>query len=149
STAASSNSTANRRGCELTAPPDKERQFRFRSRRMWPRRHRDTETRRGRGGGKERRREGEIEAHHRSGPSFSPPLRALWLCGSVANQVMNMIRTLIVDDEELARKRLRRMLAPFGDVEVVGEAENGAEAVTKIESERPDLVFLDVQMPDL
>src|SRR6266540_3707480 len=62
---------------------------------------------------------------------------------------MNMIRTLIVDDEELARKRLRRMLAPFGDVDVIGEAENGAEAVAKIESERPDLVFLDVQMPDL
>src|SRR5262245_6501704 len=62
---------------------------------------------------------------------------------------MNMIRTLIVDDEELARKRLRRMLAPFGDVEIVGEAESGAEAVTMIESGRPDLVFLDVQMPDL
>jgi CheY-like chemotaxis protein len=60
-----------------------------------------------------------------------------------------MIRTLIVDDEELARKRLRRMLAPFGDVDVIGEAENGAEAVTKIESEQPDLVFLDVQMPGM
>jgi len=60
-----------------------------------------------------------------------------------------MIRTLIVDDEELARKRLRRMLEPFDDLEIVGEAENGAEAVTKIESERPDLIFLDVQMPDL
>ncbi|HKE02836.1 MAG TPA: response regulator [Blastocatellia bacterium] len=62
---------------------------------------------------------------------------------------MNTIRTLIVDDEELARKRLRRMLAPFDDIEVIGEAENGAEAVTKVESERPDLLFLDVQMPDL
>ena len=60
-----------------------------------------------------------------------------------------MIRTLIVDDEELARKRLRRMLEPFDDLEIVGEAENGADAVTKIESERPDLIFLDVQMPDL
>jgi len=63
--------------------------------------------------------------------------------------MMTTIRTLIVDDEELARKRLRRMLAPFGDVDVIGEAENGVEAVTKIESERPDLVFLDVQLPDL
>jgi DNA-binding LytR/AlgR family response regulator len=56
---------------------------------------------------------------------------------------------MIIDDEELARKRLRRMLAPFGEIEIIGEAENGAEAVTRIESERPDLVFLDVQMPDL
>src|SRR5215467_10129805 len=64
-------------------------------------------------------------------------------------KMITTIRTLIVDDEELARKRLRRMLAPFGDVEIIDEAENGAEAVTKIESERPDLVFLDVQMPDL
>jgi two-component system LytT family response regulator len=56
---------------------------------------------------------------------------------------------MIVDDEELARKRLRRMLAPFGDVEIIGEAETGVEAVTKIESEQPDLIFLDVQMPDL
>ncbi len=62
---------------------------------------------------------------------------------------MNTIRTLIVDDEELARKRLLRMLAPFVDIEIIGDAENGAEAVTKIESEQPDLIFLDVQMPDL
>lgn len=62
---------------------------------------------------------------------------------------MMTIRTLIVDDEELARKRLRRMLAPFGDLEIIAEAECGVEAVTKIESGRPDLIFLDVQMPDL
>jgi DNA-binding LytR/AlgR family response regulator len=62
---------------------------------------------------------------------------------------MTMIRTLIADDEELARRRLRRMLAAFADVQIIGEAENGAEAVAKIETEQPDLVFLDVQMPDL
>ena len=62
---------------------------------------------------------------------------------------MQRIRTLIVDDEELARKRLQRMLEPFADIEIVGEAENGAEAVMRIEGERPDLLFLDVQMPDL
>ncbi len=62
---------------------------------------------------------------------------------------MNKIRTLIVDDEELARSRMRRMLAAFDDLEVVGEAENGAAAVALIESEKPDLLFLDVQMPDM
>lgn len=59
------------------------------------------------------------------------------------------MRTLIVDDEELARRRLQRMLAAFAEVQLIGEAENGAEAVAKIEAEQPDLVFLDVQMPDL
>ena len=62
---------------------------------------------------------------------------------------METIRTLIVDDEELARRRLRRMLAAFADVEVIGEAANGAEAVARIEADRPGLVLLDVQMPDL
>ncbi len=62
---------------------------------------------------------------------------------------MTAIRTLIVDDEELARRRLRRMLAAFAEVQVIGEAENGAEAVTRIEATQPDLVFLDVQMPEL
>ena len=111
-------------------------------------RHRDTETgrRRDRGTGRLRSQRGGVSSVMRL---LLPVSVSLCLCGSVANQVINMIRTLIVDDEELARKRLRRMLAPFGDVDVVGEAENGAEAVTKIESERPDLVFLDVQMPDL
>lgn len=60
-----------------------------------------------------------------------------------------MIETLIVDDESLARKRLGRMLAVFDDVKIIGEAENGAEAVARIEEHHPDLVLLDVQMPDL
>jgi len=60
-----------------------------------------------------------------------------------------MIRTLIVDDEPLARKRLRTLFAAFTDVQVVAEAENGAEAVTKIETLTADLLLLDVQMPDL
>jgi len=60
-----------------------------------------------------------------------------------------IIRTLIVDDEPLARKRMRDLLAASADVRIVGEAENGAEAVTRIETLRPDLLLLDVQMPDL
>ena len=60
-----------------------------------------------------------------------------------------MIHTLIIDDEQLARERLRGMLAPLADVEVVAEAGSGADAVIKIEKYEPDLLFLDVRMPGL
>ncbi len=59
-----------------------------------------------------------------------------------------MIRAVIVDDEAPARDRLRQMLAP-DTVQVVGEAGDGEEAVTRIDELRPDLVFLDIQMPAL
>jgi two-component system LytT family response regulator len=62
---------------------------------------------------------------------------------------MTPIRTLIVDDEDLARRRLQRLLAAFPDLQIVGEAADGAAAVTQIETAQPDLVFLDVQLPDL
>ena len=58
-----------------------------------------------------------------------------------------MIRTVLVDDEEPARDRLRDMLAGIDDVEVIGEAADGEEAITRIAEARPDLVFLDIQMP--
>jgi two-component system, LytTR family, response regulator len=58
-----------------------------------------------------------------------------------------MIRTLLVDDEQPARDRLRRMLAEFKDVEVAGEAADGEEAMARIGELRPDVVFLDIQMP--
>jgi two-component system LytT family response regulator len=58
------------------------------------------------------------------------------------------LRAIIVDDEELARKRLGKMLQKCKDeMEIVGEARNGEEAVARIESLRPDVIFLDVQMP--
>lgn len=59
------------------------------------------------------------------------------------------LRTLIVDDEPLARERLRTLLGDQPDIEVIGECEDGPAAVETIERERPDLVFLDVQMPEL
>jgi DNA-binding LytR/AlgR family response regulator len=59
------------------------------------------------------------------------------------------MRTLIVDDEPLARERLKRMLANTAGVELVGEAETGAQAVELIEGRRPDLILLDIQMPGL
>jgi two-component system LytT family response regulator len=63
---------------------------------------------------------------------------------------MNMpVRTLIVDDEPLARERLKRLLSDIEDVELVGEAENGRRAVQMIEEQNPDLVLLDIQMPGL
>ena len=59
------------------------------------------------------------------------------------------IRTLIVDDEPLARKGVRSHLSAEPDIQVIGECSNGLEAVAMIRSEKPDLVFLDVQMPEL
>jgi len=59
------------------------------------------------------------------------------------------ISTVIVDDEPLARKGLSLRLAEFDNIDIVGECKNGIEAVTLIPQLRPDLVFLDIQMPGL
>jgi two-component system LytT family response regulator len=59
------------------------------------------------------------------------------------------VRALIVDDEELARERVRTLLAAHRDVEIAAECANGFEAIRAIESLDPDLMFLDVQMPQL
>ena len=60
-----------------------------------------------------------------------------------------MLRVLIVDDEPVARRRIRRLLRSDRDVEVIGEAGDGRAAVHEIVTQQPDLVFLDVQMPEL
>ncbi len=59
------------------------------------------------------------------------------------------IRALIVDDEPLARQRIRDLLEEEPDVRVIGECGDGEEAVADIEAHRPDLVFLDIQMPEM
>lgn len=59
------------------------------------------------------------------------------------------MRVLVVDDEKLARDRLVSFLRGIDDVEVIGQAKNGVEAVHVIEEQSPDLVFLDVQMPGM
>ena len=59
------------------------------------------------------------------------------------------VPTVVVDDEPLARERLRKLLRGEPDIELVGEAENGREAVELIRKTRPALAFLDVQMPEL
>ena len=57
------------------------------------------------------------------------------------------IKTLIVDDETLARRRIRRLLAAESDVEVIGECGDPQKAIAFIQERNPDLVFMDVQMP--
>jgi two-component system, LytTR family, response regulator LytT len=59
------------------------------------------------------------------------------------------LRALLVDDEQLARDELKYLLEQVGGVEVIGQAGNGVEALGTIERLRPDVVFLDVQMPGL
>ena len=59
------------------------------------------------------------------------------------------IRVLLVDDEPLAREMLREMLQSDPQVEIVGESCNGREALEAIRTESPDLIFLDVQMPEV
>ena len=59
------------------------------------------------------------------------------------------LRVLIVDDESVARRRIRRLLTAEPDVTVVGESADGASALTAIAKSKPDLAFLDVQMPEL
>jgi two-component system LytT family response regulator len=57
------------------------------------------------------------------------------------------MRAIIIDDERLARTELRKLLQEFPEIEVVDEAANVDEGISKIESQNPDLIFLDIQMP--
>lgn len=58
-----------------------------------------------------------------------------------------MLKAILIDDERLARSELKRLLQEFPDVEIIGEAANADEAIEKIETLNPDLIFLDIQMP--
>jgi two-component system LytT family response regulator len=62
---------------------------------------------------------------------------------------MDRIRTLIVDDEPLARQRLRRLLEQDPEVEILADCADGVDAIEAIRARRPELVFLDVQMPEV
>jgi two-component system LytT family response regulator len=59
------------------------------------------------------------------------------------------VRTVIADDELLARERLRQLLSDQPEIELVGECTDGREAVAAIQEKSPDLIFLDIQMPEL
>ena len=56
-------------------------------------------------------------------------------------------RVLLVDDESLVRRVLRQILAPYPDIEIVGEAATGDEAISAVERMRPDVVVMDIRMP--
>src|SRR5882724_5204981 len=57
------------------------------------------------------------------------------------------MKAIIIDDERLARAELKKLLQEFPEVEIIDEAANAEEGIAKIESLRPDLIFLDIQMP--
>ena len=59
------------------------------------------------------------------------------------------MRTLIVDDEPLARARLKRLLNEFSVIDLVGEASNATDALEMVEKLQPDLVMLDIEMPGM
>ena len=61
----------------------------------------------------------------------------------------NQLRVLVVDDEQLAREELCYQLEQLGELEIVGQAGNGLEALASVDRAEPDLVFLDIQMPGL
>ncbi len=63
--------------------------------------------------------------------------------------IHTLIRAVIVDDEPLARRRIRNLLRGERDVEVIAECANGREAIEALESSPPDLLFLDIQMPEI
>ena len=60
-----------------------------------------------------------------------------------------MIRVLIIDDEALARHRVRELLRDHPEVEIVGECKSGTQAIEAIQDERPDLIYLDIQLIDM
>jgi two-component system LytT family response regulator len=62
--------------------------------------------------------------------------------------MMTVIRTLIIDDERSSRAELKRMISEFAILQVVGEAANADDAETLIKIQKPDLLFLDIQMPE-
>jgi len=61
---------------------------------------------------------------------------------------MNTYKTIIIDDERLAREEVKRALSAYPEFVVLGEAANADEAIVLIEKERPDLIFLDIHMPE-
>ena len=62
---------------------------------------------------------------------------------------MKLFKTVIIDDERLAREELKSILSEYPEIEIIAEAKNGDEGIEIIERMKPDLVFLDVNMPGM
>jgi two-component system LytT family response regulator len=84
-----------------------------------------------------------------SGGIFLCPVVLLSGSRPAALRRMNKICTLVVDDEAPARRRIKKLLSEFPEIEIVGECEDGLQAVKFIRERPPDLLFLDIQMPRL
>lgn len=68
---------------------------------------------------------------------------------TLGKSTMSKLRSIIVDDEPLARKLMRSYLSKFEQIHIIGECENGLDAIECISTEHPDIVFLDIQMPGI
>jgi two-component system LytT family response regulator len=62
---------------------------------------------------------------------------------------MKTLRTLIIDDERLAREELKSLLKQYDEIDIIGEAKNGEEAILMIKDLKPELIFLDISMPGM
>ncbi len=60
-----------------------------------------------------------------------------------------MIKVLVIDDEELARRRIVELLSDFSEIQMVGECESGQEAIDQVLEKQPDLIYLDIKLPDM
>ena len=67
---------------------------------------------------------------------------------SPVKQMSKKIKTILVDDERLARQELKYLLQEYPDIQIIDEAENVDEALEKIHRLQPDLIFLDIEMPE-
>ena len=61
----------------------------------------------------------------------------------------NKITAIVIDDETLARELIKKFISHHQDIEIVSECSNGFEAIKKINEQKPDLIFLDIQMPKI
>ena len=75
--------------------------------------------------------------------------RELQPLGPELSSIPASLRTVIVDDEKPAREKLSILLAPESDVKVVAECENGSSAIAALKENRPDLLLLDISLPDM
>ena len=62
---------------------------------------------------------------------------------------MKTLRTIIIDDERLAREELKLLLKDYHEIDIIDEAKNGEESIEKIKALKPDLIFLDISMPEM